>query len=444
MQSKQQVCNLISRTISRAATAAMAIAIVFALMVVVNQSAQAQTYKVLYNFTGGQDGAEPFAGLVMDNTGNLYGTAEYGGQTGGTCGDHYGCGTVFKLSHKSGGWQLTTLYSFGGGTDGSSPLSIITGPNGGLYGTTVSGGVQGAGCGDFGCGTVFSLRPYPTACKTALCGWQETVLYGFKGGSDGANPGLGTLIFDKVGNIYGTTGQAGLYNFGTVYELTPSNGGFTESVLYAFSYGNDGGAPASGVILDESGNLYGTAGLGLYNAGVVYELSPSGFGWSENVLYAFNPQTDGVDPVGGLISDQSGNLYGTTIEGGPGNGGTIYQLSPSNGGWIFNLLYSFNYSQQYTGPGPTASLVMDAAGNLYGTTYYDGAHGLGSVFKLTRSNDGWIYTDLHDFTNGDDGGLPACNVILDANGNLYGTTSDGGDLRYCGGGGCGVVWEITP
>ncbi|MGA2372798.1 MAG: choice-of-anchor tandem repeat GloVer-containing protein [Candidatus Korobacteraceae bacterium] len=217
--------------------------------------------------------------------------------------------------------------------------------------------------------------------------------------------------------------------------MTHSGGGWTETVLYSAQPGEDGNNPLGGVVFDRSGNLYGVFWEGgLCDVGAVYQLSPLGSSWTEQTLYGFPCSgDDGLYPTGGLIIDQSGNLYGTTLESGSSGGGTVFELTPANGGWTFNTQYSF-----LGNVGPEAKLIMDAAGNLYGTTYYDGAYGAGSVFKLTPSNGGWTYTSLHDFSAGSDGALPVSNVVFDANGDLYGTAS------YGGGYGHGVVWEITP
>src|SRR5208337_475040 len=199
-------------------------------------------------------------------------------------------GTVFGLSKKGSNWILNPLYTFAGGNDGAVPYArVIFGPDGSLYGTTYNGG----GGGDSG--TVFNLKPYPTACKTALCGWQETVLYRFSGGSDGANPGGGDLIFDQAGNLYGTTVNGGAYGAGTVFELMPFQGGWTESVLHSFS-GTDGAFPSAGLIFDKNGNLYSTTvggGSTPYGCGTVFKLTASGSGWRENVLYNFQCGNDG-------------------------------------------------------------------------------------------------------------------------------------------------------
>jgi uncharacterized repeat protein (TIGR03803 family) len=412
------------------ATAALTLAIVFGLTIVVTRSAQAQTFNVLHSFTGGGDGAAPGAGLTMDRGGNFYGTTENGGMDGPN-----GYGTIFKLTHTNSGWTLTPLYSFAGGDDGASAgARVIIGPDGTLYGTTSYGG--GLGCDGTGCGTVFNLRPPMNAPVNVLTDWTETVLYRFTGGSDGSRP-VGDLVFDEAGDIYGATAGGGSSQNGIVYELTLSNGNWTESVLWSFTGGNDGGKPAGGVTFDSAGNLYGSTQVGgAYGYGSVFQFAPAGSGWSENTLYSFQNENDGANPDGGLIFDPSGNLYGTTASNGSGGGGTVFELTPQrNGTWALTVLFAL---AGQPGGGPQAGLTMDAAGNLYGTTHKDGAYGYGSVIKLTPSNGGWTYIDVHDFTSGSDGAEPVSNVILDANGNLYGTALAAGGYGY------GVIFEIAP
>ncbi len=383
-------------------------------------TAQAQTFTVLHNFTGGADGAVPVAGLTMDRGGNLYGTASAGGARG--------YGTVFKLAPRGSGWVLAPLYSFHGVSDGKLPFDrVVIGPGGVLYGATFSGG---SGCEGDGCGTVFKLSPPATACKTALCSWTETVLYRFTGGFDGLYPEHGDLVFDEMGNIYGTTYGGGTGN-GVVFELTPSG---MQSVLYPFP-GGQLASPYSGVIFDNAGNLYGTT----YNkGGTLYQLTPSGAGWTENTLFSFSDNDNGFFPYAGLIFDQSDNIYGTNSVGGINGGGTAFQVTSSNGMWALNTIYSFTGVFFHGDCGPFASLFEDSAGNLYGTTMCESQTVFGSVFKLTNTAGSWTYTSLHDFTGGSDGGYPFSNVVVDASGNLYGTASRGGTLGY------GVVWEITP
>ncbi len=439
MANPRQPRNLIFGLSSGGATAALAIA--FLLIVVASRPAQAQTYQVLHNFTGGQDGRDSYGGVTLDEAGNLYGTADGGG-------NNFNYGTVYRLKHKGSGWTFNPIYTFTG-SDGANPHArVIFGPNGTLYGTTQKGG--------YGVGTVFNLRPQATACKAALCPWTETVLYSFTGASDGSTPAYADLLFDQAGNIYGATelggsNQCGGYGCGVVYELTPKGSGYTESTLYAFS-GNDGALPVNGVIFDKTGNLYGTTDQGgdltcdaPYGCGTVFELMPSGgLPWTQCTLNNFHNSFDGAGPDAGLIIDPSGNLYGATADGGEYGGGTVFELTSSGKcNWTLKTLYSFPGTVGH-GCGPRATLAMDGAGNLYGTTYCDGAYGYGSVFKLTPTpNPPWTYTPLYDFRGGNDGAHPLSTVVFDRSGNLYGTT-EGGGAAGCDNGGCGVVWEITP
>ncbi len=400
-------------------------------------AARAQTFSVIHNFSGGQDGATPYTGLTMDKTGNFYGTTYAGGSSK--------LGTVYRLKRAGSSWVADGLYSFlGGAKDGAEPLGrVIFGPDGSLYGTASVGG-SGQYC-NVGCGAVFNLRPPATFCRSVSCPWIETVLYQFGGIPDGGFPS-GELAFDEEGNLYGTNVIGGR-DGGTVYELTPSGNGWTESIVHAFSY-TDGSQPFSGVIFDNAGNLYGTTQEGgAYSRGTVFQFTNSGSGWTGDLLYIFQGENDGGYPNAGLIFDQAGNLYGASSAEGSGQGGTIFELSPSGGSWIYTVLYSFagdrsfncpNPGNQYAGSGPWASLALDGTGDLYGTTLCDGANHAGNVFKLTPSGGGWTYTSLHDFTGGDDGGYPISNVIVDASDNLYGTASGGGSQGY------GVVWEIAP
>jgi len=395
---------------ARPAAVALAIAILFALTAI---AAQAQTFTVLHNFSG-PDGASPEAGLTMDAAGNLYGTAAYGANQG--C--YSTCGTVFELKHEGSGWLLNPLYRFTG-PDGANPAArVIIGPDSNLYGTTTYGGAANQG-------TVFKLSPPPSVCKAFLCPWTETVLHSFQGGSDGEQPQYGDLVFDRQGNIYGTTPVGGLPNCsggcGVVYELTPSNGGWTESILYRFQGGDDGAIPFAGLILDTAGNLYGTTVVGGADGeGTVYKLTPSESGWTESVIYTF-PEFG--EPYGGLIFDQAGNLYGVTSQG---TAPFVYELTPAGDTWTFNQLYQF----VNTYFGSLAKLAMDPAGNLYGTV----ADGNVEVFRLTLSDGQWTQTGF----NGGAGEAPYGNVILDASGNLYTTASAGGTNND------GVVFEITP
>lgn len=391
------------------------------LTIVVLQPAQAQSFRILHAFSNGGDGGTPTAGVTLDAVGNIYGTASTGGAGQG--------GTVFHLKRAGDAWTLNTLHTFQPNNgDGEQPLGgLVFGPDGTLFGTTFGGGTGCLG----GCGTVYNLRPPRSFCRTVNCEWTATILHSFRGyPSDGGQPEYVDLIFDHAGNLYGTTCGGGGVNYGTVFEVTPSNGSWTEAPIHTF--GGDGECPQSGVLLDAAGNLYGTTLQGPGNQGEVYELSPSGSGWTVNVLERFEG-INGNAPTAGLVADRSGNLYGMTLSG------TVFELSYSGGVWNFTVIYTLS------GGGGYGALVMDAAGNLYGTQFVGGTYGVGAVFKLTSNNGNWTYTDLHDFVIASGGAFPQGSVALDADGNLYGTASQGGILSHgCGYWGCGSVWEITP
>lgn len=402
--------------------------------------AHAQTFTVLHTFTGGPDGANPEAGLTLDH-GNLYGATAGGGLSAGG----HSFGTVFRMQFRGSGWLFAPLYNFSGG-DGDSPRGRVTfGPDGSLYGTTAAG--RGSGC---SCGNVFNLKPQPTRSANPLTPWLETVLYRFDYfAGDGNNP-TGDIVFDAAGNLYGTTTSGGNDQIcgglgcGTVYELARSGQSWTANFIYAFT--EVAYNPLSGVTRDQTGNLYFTASQGNIAHGAVLELTPSGSGWTPNSLYSFNGSGAGY-PVAGLILDSQGNVYGAASVGGSGGGGTVFQLTPSGGDWNLDTLYSLSGNQQGR-IGPFASLLMDSAGNLYGTTRADGAFGKGSVFRLTPTGNGWTYTTLYDFTGGADGAYPEGSLVMDASGTLYGTTYAGGTVgSHCdasSGSQCGVVFEITP
>ncbi len=342
--------------------------------------AQAQTLDVLATFTqAGRLGYGPASGLVMDQDGRLYGTNYSGGA--------HGWGAVYRLSRAGSGWIATALYDFQGGADGSNPTANITfGPDGSLYGITATT-PHG-----FGFGAVYRLRPPAAVCKASQCPWTETVLYTFTGGSDGGISEVGasadTLIFDNAGNIYGTTPFDGAAGCGVVFKLTPSGEEWTESVLWNFTCDFDGGFPFSGVIFDRAGNLYGTTQIGGSDGGgVVYELSPSGSGWTQSTLYSFVAADNG-DPIGGVVLDAQGNIYGTT--GCEGDGGEAYELSPANGTWQIS-------KRQVLTSSPCDTPTLDAQGNLWGTGSAGGL-GFGEVFKLTPSGNAWTYTRFYEFT----------------------------------------------
>ena len=353
---------------------------------------------VLYNFTGGAEGGYPFAGLVLDWAGNLYGTTNSGGAAS--------AGVVFKVDTKG---HETVLYSFTGGADGGYPgAGVIQDWEGNLYGTTGNGGHGDAG-------VVFKLDSKG----------KESVLYSFPGMSDGTKPWAG-VVQDSAGNLYGTTSYGGSAGAGVVFKLD-TNG--HETLLYNFTGGNDGANPFAGVTLDWAGNLYGTTPFGgAADAGVVYKLDATGH---ETVLYSFTGGADGRYPFyASLVLDSAGSLYGTTCCGGAADAGVIYKLDATG---HETVLYSFTGGAD--GSHPESALTFDSAGNLYGTTVGGGAAGAGVVWKLDPTGH---ETVLHNFTGGADGSRPYGGVTFDSVGNLYGTTSSGGPAS------AGVVWKLDP
>jgi uncharacterized repeat protein (TIGR03803 family) len=356
---------------------------------------------VLYNFTAGVDGGEPQAGVIRDAEGNLYGTTLLGGT--GDC--PAGCGVVYKLDATG---QESVLHSFTGGADGangSADPGLIRDAEGNLYGATSNGG------GPASAGVVFELDP----------AGQESVLYTFPGGSDGANPHAG-LTSDGKGNLYGTTYSGGPASAGVVYQVDATG---HETVLYRFKGGADGKNPNAGVIRDSAGNLYGTTVYGGIGYGVLYQVNAAG---NQTVLHAFTGGTDGAYPYAGVIRDSEGNLYGTASAGGPTNSGVVYKVDAAGDETV---LYSFSGGPD--GSGPQAGVIRDMAGNLYGTTVYGGSSNGGVVYELHANS---LETVLHSFTAGPDGANPYAGLIGDASGNLYGTTYFGGPSN------AGVVYKV--
>jgi uncharacterized repeat protein (TIGR03803 family) len=377
----------------------------------------AQTEQTLYNFTGAWDGGDPLSSLVMDASGNLYGTTFVGGA--------HGAGEVFELSpNTSGGWTESVLYTFTSGADGANPYyaDVIFDEAGNLYGTTVEGGAHNLG-------VVFELTPTGN-------GWSESVLYSFAGGNDGANPYSG-LLFDPAGNLYGTTYGGGANSDGTVFQLKHSHDQWTEQVIHTFDF-TTGAFPVGGLVFDRRGDLFGTTqGGGASGAGVVFGLQRfKGNTWTGRVLHNFSGGTDGSFPYAErLIFDQAGSLYGTTEGGGINNYGVVFRLSPTIHGWKEQVLYEFTGAVEAN---PFGGLVLDGSGNLYGTCASgNGVTTVGSVFELTPSAGGnYTETDLHLFTR-TDGEFPEAALLLDKAGNLYGTTLLGGA------GNTGVVFEMS-
>lgn len=398
----------------------------------------------LYSFSQVPDGNNPGANMVFDALGNLYGTTTQGGT--------YGAGTVFKLTPNGGQWTETVLYSFCPAQkcpDGAQPISkLVFDSAGNLYGTALQGGAYaGSPVSGAGMGVVFELTPQQDGT------WAETVLHSFGSGTDGRAPMAG-LIFDKAGNLYGTTYQGGtgpqcFVGCGTVFELSPGSNGWTEKVLYNFCSQigcPDGENPTSGVIVDAAGNLYGTTpGGGLSQIlGIAFELTPGANGqWTESVLYEFRGgDTDGYSPVGALVQDAFGNFYGTTEDGyysGGLNDGTVFKLTRGSGNqWSESVLYGFgalpNGADGYT---PATGVVLDKAGNLYGTTPIGGTMDWGVVFKLTPQNNGkWQESTLYSFQGSASGYGPG-GLTLDSSGNVYGVAR-GGTSGY------GIAFELTP
>jgi uncharacterized repeat protein (TIGR03803 family) len=416
--------------------------------------ATAQTESVIHAFQSSNkyDGANPYASVVTDGSGALYGSTIQGGK--------YTFGTVYKLAppaQPGGLWKQNILYSFTG-ADGQFPAgSLLISKDGTIYGTTEYT--------ESSYGAVFALVP-PSVPGGA---WTESVLHSFTGGVDGGEPGSG-VIMDNLGRLYGTTQFGGKERVGVVFRLTPPSklgGAWTETVLYNFTGGSDGSAP-TGLIFDNAGALYATTtGGGDFlcindsGCGTVFKLSPpsSGSGaWTETVLYAFKGTTDGALPAAGLIFDSAGALYGTTEDGGDlscfdGHGcGTVFKLTPPStqgGTWTESVLYAFTGGSD--GFYPEASLIFDSTGALYGTTTYGGGascntrdDGCGIAFKLTPPSAGggsWTETILHTFTGINDGSYPVAPLALFGT-SLYGTTYEG--IGDCFGGvGCGTVFEIT-
>jgi uncharacterized repeat protein (TIGR03803 family) len=390
-------------------------------------------YRALHNFTG-TDG-DGSAGVTVDHSGNVYGTS-LGGGGSKNCGPG-GCGVAFELTPGKGGtWVFTTLYSFTAGRDGASPNSpLILDASGNLYGTTNSGGAHGGGtvfeltpgdggwaltalysfCNQEGCvglpqagvamdqagnlyGTTPELPSGGAAYRIANVSgeWQETALHAFCVSplcADGARPYAG-LILDASGNLYGTTefggNSCGSSSCGTVYELSPlAEGGWKETVLFRFdSY--DGAWPSPGALLmDGSGALYGTTINGGTYGGVVFKLTPKGDGhWKETTVYDFQGGAKGWLPGAGVVMDKSGNLYGTTDGGGGPNGcGVIYKLAPvgkdkwKKDKWKYTVLHTFG--KGHDGCVPAGNLALDDKGNLYGGTVLGGSNGYGVVYELT-------------------------------------------------------------
>ena len=369
------------------------------------QSMRAQSFAVIHNFTGGTDGGNPLNGLVLGLGDYMYGTTSSGGA--------YGNGTVYRLSPTG---ILTTIYSFKGGADGSSPQSfMIQDSEGLLYGTTSGGGAYGGG-------TVFRIANN-----------SKTTLHSFGSGSDGSVP-LAGLAFDHAGNLYGTTSAGGTKGNGAVFMLSLNGILWHESVLYSFGTGSDGTVPYAGVALDSAGDVLGTTSAGgTYGYGTVFELSKA-HNWAETVVYNFQNGNDGGVPYAGLIADGQGNFYGAATEGGNQGGGSIFELTPAGSGWNFNAIDSL---AGWGISGTFRNLMLSSSGTLYATTHCDGQDSAGTVYELVPGGGTWTYNQLYMFTGGTDGLYSYSNLVMFAN-RLYGTTNQGGAYGY------GVVFAVYP
>jgi len=383
-------------------------------------AASATTTDVIFSFEQGE-GEYADTDLETDNAGNIYGTTVLGGDFGG--------GTVFQLSPTANGWEHAVLYSFTGGADGGEPYKGVTiDRRGNLYGTAVTGG--SGGC-EGGCGVVYKL----TKSRGT---WNQTVIHAFTGGDDGSGPGARVTV-DRSGNVYGMTPTGGTYGVGTIYKIHPHAGTWEFQVIHTFTGGDDGATGSAGRMLLQQGRLYGAATVGgLYGSGVVFELTPTAVGeWDFRALYSFHGQPDGSFPYGALLRGPLGKIYGTTYYGGENGIGAVYELSPRQvGEWDGRVIYSFQTGSD--GNSPISNLVRDVAGNLYGTTS-EGGLGSGTIFKLTPIGGGqWTESVVHPFEGPPDGGFSYNGMVVDRFGNFYGATVHGGTDDD------GCVYKFTP
>ncbi len=402
-------------------------AIVLMLALILAGTPASAKEKVLYTFTGGSDGYGPNSPLIFDNAGNVYGTTVIGGANGN--------GTVFELKPTGSGWTESVLYSFGEASDGIIPIGpVLLDKKGNLYGLTQQGGAPGYG-------TAFELSPNSSG------GWTKTTIHAFAGGSDGTFP-YGGLVPDSKGNLYGFTvaGGSGPCQYegpgcGTIFELKRSHGSWSEVVLFSFP-GGAGGQLPQGLTPDEAGNLLGTTAQGgSGDAGIVFKLSRSTGGWTETVLHAFTGGGDGSSPSSSVTLDPAGNLYGTASEGSGGGCsygcGLVYELKPiAKDKWKELVLHKFKFNRR-DGWNPYASLIFDPAGSLFGTTSSGGAYGLGIVFELMKDFDGkWRESIIQDFTGANNGYGPS-TLVFGQDGYLYGSAAGGAFSA-------GLVFQLNP
>lgn len=330
-------------------------------------------HRVLYSFTGGADGGEPYKGVTLDAHGNLYGTAVTGGSGLGCEG---GCGVVYTLTKSNKSWKQKVIYAFNGGDDGSGPGSGVTfDRNGNLYGMTPTGGA-------YGLGVIYQLKPDLNG------NWNFNVVHTFTGGADGGSGSAGRLILDKVGNLYGVATTGGVNGSGVVFRLmNAASGIWSLQTLYAFKGQPDAGFPYGGLMFDSLGNLYGTTYYdGENGLGAVYEVSSNHGVWSERVLYSFKGGSDGTGPLSNLVSDNAGNLYGTTSEGGAGcSCGVIFKLAPGMGGnWTESIAYRFRGAPD--GAFVYNGMVPGTAGKFYGATVHGGLSDDGTIYEFNPTD----------------------------------------------------------
>jgi uncharacterized repeat protein (TIGR03803 family) len=391
----------------------------------------AQDAEVLVHVFGsdgsGAGGVEPYGGVVLDSSGNAYGTASYGGA--------FGRGLVWEMYRGANGqWTEKRIYNFGeaNGDDSYGPLAgLVFDHAGSLYGTTIGGG-QPAGQ----AGTVFEL-------SLDIDGeWIYKRIHTF-GVAEGQQP-RSAVVFDSAGNLYGNTSEGGAYNEGTIFKLIRgSDGTWLEQTLYSFGANSqDSGGAFQPVALDASGNIWGTLYTGgTYGLGAIFELSPNSSGdWIETIVYSFPGGTNGEYPQCGLIFDAKGNLYGTVSYGGSSDEGLVYELSPSgNGGWTTTTLYDVGNVEGFI---PYGSLTFGKSGNLYGATWQGGPLEMGNIYALHLTPAGvWTGKNIHSLRGGLQGCRPDGPVAMDSAGNLYDTTLLCGEGQ--GTNGAGVVFEIA-
>ena len=417
----------------------LALTLAFCAMAMSLPAMAAPQEKVIYTFTGGSDGGDPQGSLILDSNGNLYGTTELGGTSD--------TGTVFELVRlKNGTWSQRVLHSFAAPDtgDGEYPFSaLLVDRKGDLLGTTYVGGSSIDSS-----GSVFELSPVGNSWNESnIFSFTIGSNGRFSGGSYVVSGLIADAKGSLYGTASagGSTG-CDYIGCGVVYQLASLEGGWHEKVLHIF-FGPDGADPISRLVMDSAGRLYGTTPAGgnpgcIFNGrngcGLVFELTPvTGGGWNYKVLYSFTGNADGANPASALIMDASGRLFGTTNGGGLGYG-TIFELTNQPGGaWEVNTLHTFNLSD---GSQPYGTLALDQEGRLYGTTAVGGVNNTGTVFELAETNGIWNETILHSFgqPGQGDGNNPLTGIIIGPAGNLYGTTALGGKYNQ------GTVFQIAP